>query len=209
MSACLFARHKEQREAFVNNAVNGGPMHVRLNYYKGKLIGYCWAFFYTTIHIPVAIGREWGLENSPSVNVRYEFNEGRHPHLYAMSSEDDDDGRHLAIQLSKEVDSVEKPHWLQCQTDRARKVANSISDFLLGRVVDPDSHEWGESRFPLVGRAGNMAKLERNASRKQAEPSEPAKESEPAQLPPQELPQEPAKDSYIKKESQGQSRSKK
>lgn len=186
LSALALARHKEHREAFLDNALNGGLKHVRINRDKhGNIHGYSWTFFYAPLHIPIAIGREWRLEDSSTINVRYDLDNGRHPHLYARSCGEEDDGRHLGIEISKEVGGVLKRHWVQKkpQLEAGRKVANSITDFLLGRVVDAGTHEWGDSRFPLMGRAAYVNELETRdrKARKDAEERAKSRAQEPGQ----------------------------
>ena len=148
LTAKVGAREKHQWQ--LENALQGGPKRIFPCKNRTSVV-YRWNLLGATLTFPTAVAREWGLDQSPSINVRYDILDGRHPNAWSPKSTDDDDGRRLGIEASKMVDGEERSIWLHNSGELAPKMANSIFDWLEGRIEDPDTHIWAESRIPFCG----------------------------------------------------------
>lgn len=91
------------------------------------------------------------LEERPTIYVRFELADERHPNLFAPQCSDQDDGRRMAVELYRHVNGELKRCWTTKQSKIAHKTANSIHDWLEGRITDPATHVWPESRRPFCG----------------------------------------------------------
>ncbi|KAL8773026.1 MAG: hypothetical protein Q9209_002046 [Squamulea sp. 1 TL-2023] len=146
-----------KRRTKLENARAGGPVHASQD---PKGYWFCRIFDQVQLSIPVDVSAAWQLTKSKEerINVRYDISVGRHPNVFATKADPSADGSRLGIQLSKEVDGKLQTHWLSRKTVAAIKEANSLYDWISGRIDDdPDERDWGPDRVPLFGAQGYKA----------------------------------------------------
>lgn len=107
--------------------------------------------------IPIAIGRTWKLdeENNQDFMLRLELVKGRHPHACATAVTDSDDGRRVALEVYKLINGQVRQAWLSNNGPLAVKVANTLHDWLDGRLADLSKYVWHPSRARVMGLGSN------------------------------------------------------
>lgn len=69
------------------------------------------------------------------MNLRCDIAEGMHPDRWSTKCGEDDDGKRLGIQISKEVEGHKKRAWLTGVRPAGPQVAKLILDGLEGRLT--------------------------------------------------------------------------
>lgn len=99
-----------------------------------------WRFscFKERLTIPVEVVTEWGLNDGKpfEVNVRWEVANDTHQHAFAAMAEESDDGRRVGIQVSKNIRNHWVHHWIVRNIPSAVPLANTLHDFLTGKIVE-------------------------------------------------------------------------
>lgn len=133
----------------LQNARAGGPVKVRRESKKGAHI---WLFETVVVSMLTSTADAWDLKHGSTVNMSYIITEKRHPHAWATRAPEQSDAAKLAIQCSKQIDGKIQTVWLQGHTERNVLHANSLYDWICGRIdEDVDNYDWGSDRFPLFG----------------------------------------------------------
>lgn len=144
------------RERTLRNAQAGGPMFVsctnpRSTWLRVRDKAYRLKLFKLDFTIPMHIVTSWRLQDSPWVYLDFEISEGRHENAFTKYSSSADDGRRLGLKVSKIIGSDIRSFWLHRDSPAAAFVANSLFDWIQGRIVDADTHVWPRDRIPFLG----------------------------------------------------------
>lgn len=78
------------------------------------------------------------------IKVQWDLSEDRNPHCLAPNALDTDDGRRLGLCISTIVNREEVFLWKTINSENACLYANSIVDWLEGKITDLDNHVWPE-----------------------------------------------------------------
>ncbi|MCJ1272153.1 hypothetical protein MMC22_012061 [Lobaria immixta] len=113
---------------------------------KGHDERYMFSLFALLFRIPVALARTWNLEEDPNVDVSWRVSDTLSPQRYAALATKDDDGGRVTIELSKTINGSKASSWLTTQGPEAIKVANTVHDFLVGKIVGNPDYIWETTR---------------------------------------------------------------
>lgn len=106
----------------------------------------------TPIVIHNKIASLWGLHHVPQEErfamITMDVAKEPHDHPWAQKSIETDDASRLGIQVRF---STYKPEWIATENPNRVALANSIVDFLTGKIVDFDTHTWTTDRLPFLG----------------------------------------------------------
>lgn len=94
----------------------------------------------------------WGWDEfqeiERQVRLTIEVSDGPHPHRWARKAIETDAASRVGICA---VYEDFEPVWLDINTASGVAVGNSFADWLEGKIVDVDTHQWGSDRYPLMG----------------------------------------------------------
>ena len=140
-----------RQDALRDNALNAGPVNVMLR--KTDKGGRKYGFIISQLRftIPAECGREWELDSSPFVNVKFEISPTIAEKRFATLAKASDEGSRLSIIVSKFVNGQKQEIWLERNSALAIREANSLFDWLEGRIKDPATHEWPADRVRFIG----------------------------------------------------------
>lgn len=103
---------------------------------------YMFSLFALLFRIPVALARTWNLKEDPNVDVPWGVSDTLSPQRYATLATKDDDGGRVTIELSKTINVSKASYWLTTLGPEAIKVANTVHNFLVGKVVGNSDYIW-------------------------------------------------------------------
>ncbi|KAL8846269.1 MAG: hypothetical protein Q9221_008632, partial [Calogaya cf. arnoldii] len=158
-----------KRNKKLENALMGGPVKVRRPM-RGRKNP--WTYVSLWDNVRIGINQDtvaaWRLTNGSVVNMLYDIQKAGHPHAFALDAPKHSDAFKLGIQFSKQINGVEQTVWSQRDGMNAVRTANSLYDWISGRIDDDvDNHQWGEDRLPLFGaQAASQVKPRRSVKKK-------------------------------------------
>lgn len=139
-----------KRKRTLENALAGGSVHVSV-LTDSRKTKYFFKVYELEFTIPPKYGRDGDLAASPTVEVRYDINDGPHPHKFSRKCTDQHEGCRLGIEVSKIVNGIKRTAWLERTVETGIRQANSLFDWLQGRIEDPDTYDWPADRVPFFG----------------------------------------------------------
>ncbi len=165
-------------QSTLDNALAGGPQNISMTETK-KTANCSPAFRFTVLNlkfsVPVKIAKEWNLKQSPWVSAHFEILDSPHPNQYAVNARAPDDGSRLGIKISRIINGNTVTHWVQKParngSDLPTREANSLVDWLSGKIENPDAYVWPADRVQFFG-VNNFKNAFASHKRKRADSEE-------------------------------------
>ncbi|KAF1351227.1 hypothetical protein BDV97DRAFT_413177 [Delphinella strobiligena] len=125
----------------------------------GKLL-YEFRMGILTFRIPKRVATLWDMdrdsEKDLTVHVRVDVTQKPHNHMWAEKAIDADAGSRVAIQIRyKDFEPV----WLHNRTGSGIPVANSLADWVDGRIHDAENFDWKAHRYPILGTMRSLVSM--------------------------------------------------